>query len=400
MEKGIIGSLLNQPASESAGTGRKDIELQVKVIPPRECPRCGNGVLHRHGTVSKRRVLDAFVDGRWIYLSWIPLRLRCTRCRKTFLCRPAGVRPWSRLTDRAIRTMVEYSRRMSYTSTAELLQLDRHRVRRVILKYVEPNILPEQGQPVVLTLDELSFSRHDYMCMAGELAPTRRVLSLLDNDLMRTIEGYLRYLKDSGVVVEGFVIDMKDSWRKAVKRVFPQAKVVVDPFHVVQDANRRLDECRKIEQEAYKTDIPRYPLLKPREKLTPKQVQQLEGVRRKFPALYELYQLKEELRDILRERDVERAREKIYWWLVAADTASNAEGRVWANTIRSWREEILNLIYFTAQGRRYTNGYIEGKITVAKMIKRVGFGFRNRQSFLKRAFIGCCPRSVIPQLLT
>lgn len=289
---------------------------------------------------------------------------------------------------------------MNYTSTAEVLQLDRHRVRRVILKRVEPSILPEQGEPVVLTLDELSFRRHDYMCMAGELAPTRRVLSLLDNDLIRTIEGYLRQLKDSGVVVEAFVIDMKDSWRKAVKRVFPQAKVVVDPFHVVQDANRRLDECRKVEQDACKVSIPRYPLLKPREKLTPRQIQQLEWIRRKFPALYELYQLKEELRDVLRERDVERAREKIYWWLVAADTASNAEGRVWANTIRSWRQEILNLISFTAQGRRYTNGYIEGKITVVKMIKRLGFGFRNRQSFLKRAFIGCCPRNAIPQLLT
>ncbi|MBE3519255.1 MAG: hypothetical protein IMW97_03010 [Firmicutes bacterium] len=94
-------------------------------------------------------------------------------------------------------------------------------MKRVTLKRVDPNILPEQGEPVVLRLAELSFSWHDYMCMAGQLAPTRRVLSLLDNDLMRTIEGYLRHLKDSGVVVEAFVIDMKDPSRKLIKRVFP-----------------------------------------------------------------------------------------------------------------------------------------------------------------------------------
>lgn len=298
----------------------------MRVIPRKECPWCGNVGLHRHGTVPDRRVLDVFLGRRWVYVSWTPLRLRCPRCKKTFLSRPAGVRPWSRFPDRAVCTIVEYSRWMNYTSTAELLQLDRHRVRRVILRRVDPNILPEQGEPVVLTLDELSFSRHDYMCMAGELAPTRRVLSLLDNDLIRTIEGYLRHLKDSGVVVEAFVIDMKDPWRKLIKRVFPQAKVIVDPFHVVQDANRRLDECRKVEPDALKVSIPRYPLLKPREKLTPRQVQQLEWFRRKFPVLYELYQLKEESRDILREKDVDKGRERIYWWLIAAESASNAEG--------------------------------------------------------------------------
>jgi transposase len=73
---------------------------------------------------------------------------------------------------------------------------------------------------------------------------------------------------------------------------------------------------------------------------------------------------------------------------------------VWANTVRSWRQELLNLAYYTGQGRRYTNGYIEGKITLIKMVKRLGFGFRSRESFRKKAFVGCCPQAQIPQLLT
>lgn len=85
MEKGIIGSLLHQPAFESAGTGRKGIELQVKVIPPRECPRCGNGFLHRHGTASKRRVLDAFLDGHWVYLQLDAIALTVYAVREDVL---------------------------------------------------------------------------------------------------------------------------------------------------------------------------------------------------------------------------------------------------------------------------------------------------------------------------
>lgn len=110
MEKGTTGSLIHQPESQPTGIGGKEIELQVRVIPPKDCPRCGNLGLHRQGTVPKRRLLDVLLGGRWVHVSWTPLRLRCPRCKKTFLYRPAGVRPWSRFTDRATRTICSHRR--------------------------------------------------------------------------------------------------------------------------------------------------------------------------------------------------------------------------------------------------------------------------------------------------
>jgi transposase len=379
---------------------QKPLELRVKVRTLRKCPRCGHQGLHRHQLMPRRRVLHMFVAGRWVYLSWTPIRFRCPECGKTVTCGAEGVRRWARLSDEAVETLVRYSRRMNYGSVAELLELERQRVRRVLMKRVGTQILPEIGEPVVLTLDELSFRQQDYMCAVGELAPTKRILTLLENDLGRTIEGYLRALKNSGVIVEAFVIDMKDAWRKLVKRVFPEAKVIVDPFHVIQDANRRVDQARLIEQEASGYSISKYVLVKPKEKLTPKQAKELEWVRRKFPALHEIHLLKEDLRKVVRLQNESEVRQELSRWLINADSAANAEGRVWANTVRNWREELQNLAYYTGQGRRYTNGYIEGKITLVKMVKRLGFGFRNRESFLKKAFVGCCPKEQIPQLLT
>ena len=397
MKKGTTESLTHQSKSLMAP---KSLELRVRIQSFEKCPYCGFLKLHRHGVMKRRKALHALVAGRWVWLSWEPLRLKCPACRKTFTCGPDGVRRWARLSDMAAETVVLYSRRMNYSSAAELLGLDRQRVRRILLKRVGSGVMPEVGEPVVLTLDELSYRHQDYMCLVGELAPTKRALTVLDNDQVRTIEDYLWFLKKSGVVVEAFVIDMKDSWRKAIKRVFPEAKVIVDPFHVVQDANRRLDAARLIEQEGSGYAIPKYPLVKPREKLSPKQSQQLEWIKRKFPALFELYLLKEDLRDIVRANSKDRAEREISRWLINAQNAANAEGRVWANTIRSWRQELLNLAYYTEQGRRYTNGYIEGKITLVKMVKRLGFGFRSRESFRKKAFVGCCSHDQIPQLLT
>jgi transposase len=379
---------------------QRSLELQVKVRMRRRCPRCDHQGLHRHQLMPKRKVRHMFVAGRWVYLSWTPIRLRCPKCGKTVTCGAEGVRRWARLSDEAVEMLVKYSRRMNYGSVAELLDLKAHRVRRVLMKRVGTGILPETGEPVVLTLDELSYRHQDFMCAVGELAPTKRILTLLDNDLVRTIEGYLRALKDSGVTVEAFVIDMKDAWRKLVKRVFPEVKVIVDPFHVIQDANRRVDQARLIEQDGSGYSISKYVLVKPGEKLTPKQVKELEWIRRRFSALYEIYLLKEDLRKIVRLKNENEARQELSRWLINAESAANAEGQVWANTVRNWREELLNLAYYTGQGRRYTNGYIEGKITLVKMIKRLGFGFRNRESFLKKAFVGCCPKEQIPQLLT
>jgi transposase len=40
---------------------------------------------------------------------------------------------------------------------------------------------------------------------------------------------------------------MKEGLRKAAEAVFPLARVVIDPFHVIAGSNKRMDEARRIE---------------------------------------------------------------------------------------------------------------------------------------------------------
>ncbi len=109
-------------------------------------------------------------------------------------------------------------------------------------------------------------------CAVGELAPTKRILTLL------TRPGpYHRGLPKGSQRLRAlvFVIDMKDAWRKLVKRVFPEVKVI-DPFHVIQDATTGgVDQARLIEQDGSGYSISKYG--RPGEKLTPKQVKELES---------------------------------------------------------------------------------------------------------------------------
>ncbi|SMB90233.1 Transposase [Thermanaeromonas toyohensis ToBE] len=397
----ILQPILEEPQDPG------DIVLKVTVDPPEVCPVCNEGKLHRHGFLKEnqkpkeRRIRHAFLYSRWVILLWVPVRYKCYRCGKTYTLRPPGTSPWARFTKLGVQTVVYYAQRMSFTYAAQMLNLTPTRVIRLVDKYVQPNLpFDDTQEPIVLTLDELSFTGNDFVCMVGRLEPDKRPLTILEDVRTATIKAYLEELKKAGVKVEAVVIDMKDSWRKLIKAIFPSAKIIVDPFHVIQDANRRLDEARRIEQEASKEKIPRFPLIKAKERLTPRQQEALEKIKDKYPSLYELYQLKEDLRQILRMDRVEEAKAALSRWFINAECAENAEGRIWARTIKSWRSEILNLVRYTQQGRRYTNGYIEGKNTLSKMLKRLSFGFRNRIHFIKKIFLGCCPQNLIPQLLT
>jgi hypothetical protein len=61
-----------------------------------------------------------------------------------------------------------------------------------------------------------------------------------------------------------------------------KAHVIVDHFHVTQDANRRFDDARKIEQDAGKVEIPRKMFLVAKEKLSQKQRER----RSSFPSCF------------------------------------------------------------------------------------------------------------------
>ena len=97
---------------------------------------------------------------------------------------------------------------------------------------------------VFLGIDEHSFKHQELVHMVTEVKK-RRVLTILKDDRIATLKSFL--LNIPGDKVKEICIDMKEGLRKVAETVFPQAKVVVDPFHVIADSNRRMDEARRIE---------------------------------------------------------------------------------------------------------------------------------------------------------
>ena len=74
----------------------------------------------------------------------------------------------------------------------------------------------------------------------------------------------------------------------------------VEPFHVIADANKRMDEARRIEQEVHprKVRIPKKIFLVGRERLSEDKRRKLDGLLQKYPCLKGFYWAKEKIRQL------------------------------------------------------------------------------------------------------
>ncbi len=143
------------------------------------------------------------------------------------------------------------------------------------------------------------------------------MLGILRDDRIATLEEFLA--KIAGDKVKEVCIDMKEALRKLAEKMFPLAKVVVDPFHVIADSNKRMDEARRIEQDVYrkrKAQIPKKVFLIGRDKLSEEKRQRVDELLDRYPGLKGFYWAKEKIRELYHQMTREEATKLVtHRWL-------------------------------------------------------------------------------------
>ena len=113
---------------------------------------------------------------------------------------------------------------------------------------VAPDFIQGEDE-IYLGIDEHSF-RHQGLVHTVTEVKKRRVLGILRDDRIATLKEFLSKIPEDKT--KEVCIDMKEGLREASERLFPLARVILDPFHVIADSNKRMDEARRIEQDAYR----------------------------------------------------------------------------------------------------------------------------------------------------
>jgi transposase len=169
-------------------------------------------------------------------------------------------------------------------------------------------------------------------------------------------------------------VDMWGGFPKVIEKVFPNAVVIIDRFHVMKAVNSNLNTIRK--QSRIKVKNNKFILLKNGIDLSDEENEKLELILKQSERLRLAYELKESFRAIYESKlTVEEGKTKIELWIDKAR-------KIYCNAITTIANHIEGICnYFL---NRTTSGVMEGINNKSKLIKRRAYGFVNFDNFRMR----------------
>ena len=247
--------------------------------------------------------------------------------------------------------------------------------------------MTHRGYPLVkvLGLDEVAPHKgHGNFRLIISAPEAGYVLDVLKDRKKETLDAWFAARgPDWCAAVEVCCADMWDAYHASAHAHLPNARPVVDRFHVMKNLNDAVTQARRVIQKQAAPDTQsqlkgsRWLLVKNRENLSETEKLKLDAMLVASPLLHQCYQLKEDFRAWFNAPHSRvTAASQLDAWLLSVAASGLQALQAFTQTLGNWRESILN--YFDG---RYTNGFAEGVNLKIKLINRRAYGYRNFESF-------------------
>ena len=363
---------------------------QVKAV----CPRCQIPSTHLHQNHGYY-VRDLSLMGRLVLLKVNRRQFKCTTCGKPFSEELDFVGKHRKHTDRFAEMIVQQVIHSDLHNVGQQNDLTDDEVWSIVEYISKKKLVIDLTGLQRLGMDEIALHKgeNNYITILVDLdrrVPVGFVCSRKHKDIKEALKGWGKAVLNQIIEVS---IDLSGNYRGLVQKMMPDANIIADRFHVMKLVGEELNKTIIKEKKAAVAmpDTPekmrlkqalkqsKYAILKPEESLTERQRLKLEEVKQVSPLLAAMHQQKEAFRNIFETaQDWSEGTFKLLDWLVDAETNfANSVG-----TIKRWLGEITG--YFD---NRTTSGAVEGINNRLKLIKRLGYGFRNFENFTLRCLI-------------
>lgn len=392
-----IASILALQGFKVGTVYTKENELFIHVSSLRmtaDCTSC-NKRTNRIFEHKQRLIKHGIVEDKLISLKIQYRRFLCRRCGKVFTEKLPSI-DLKRTSTHGRQVIINNLSQQSFQKTAQQFSISSTSVNRYLLegfaKYQPDWEGNEKG--LSIGIDEHSFRGHDMVTTITNLSK-RKLAAILKDDSQKIVSGYLSNLPiNVKERISEVCMDMRFGFRTVVEKELPDAKIVVDPFHVVSAANNTIDELRRVllATRDWHPKIRRL-LLKNKENLTFNEDLKLIEVfeyLRKFPSLEIAWRAKEKLRDMYHSKDKNEATHKFNLVLTYLSDTDSHYLKVFRGTLERWKEYILN--HFD---NRTTNAFTEGCHTKIKLTKRMSYGFRNVNNYIAKMMLAFIPLAVL-----
>ena len=368
------------------------IEIQAKLdYPAPSCPHChGKMIKYDFQKPSKNPLLEQ--AGMPTLLRLKKRRFQCKNCRRITVAKTSIVQKNCQISN-LVRQKVSQllTEKMSLTDIARRLRVSTSTVYRKLDQFSFKEHFDKL--PRVMSWDEFGFKK-------GELAFVEtKLITILDNHRQTTIRNYfLKYPLEDRQKVQFITMDMSGAYIPLAHRLFPNAKIVLDRFHIIQHLGRAFlktriaimnqfdkkslpyralkNHWRLFQKDSRKLSLNSFYSKTLRQTLAPHEVVAKTLVfSKELTDYYTLYQL---LLFHFQEKRVDE-----FFELIEENRSKvNHYFQTVFRTFLRHKQYIKN-----ALETDYSNAKLEATNKLIKDIKRLGFGFRNFINFKKRVFI-------------
>lgn len=314
----------------------------------------------------------------------------------------------NRISDQTVEIILKDLKRYSNTfaEVAERYGLTTRGVVKIFDRYCQ---MKRNRLPRVLCIDEIYFSRarkKKYILILLNFK-NRAVIDVLKDRDKHTIASYLSNIpREERGRVEYVSIDMNENYRDVIRIYLRKATVIADSFHVVKHVCKVLDNCRKRIMrrfEYHKKSDEYYTLKYYSHLLFDREVSYERKKNRHFryytseneildmmllidPLLKKAYTLVQKYLSFNKRNyngDLEAVRNDLTALINDYRLAVNEDFHNLAATLENWKEEII-ASFSIVNGKRVSNGPIEGRNSLAKKVLKLANGYSNFQRFRNR----------------
>ena len=306
----------------------------------------------------------------------IRTRYRCSECKSMITPQLSFLDEKRRATHRLIQQVRKRCLDRTFTQLAEDTGVVVNTIKNITLDFVEELERDIKFEtPTIMGIDELKLMG-TYRCVITNLA-MNSLYDMLPERTQDTLIPYVAKLSDAEKV-EWICSDMWRPFKKSFRLHLPNAKLVIDKFHVVRMASEALDTERKALPSSLDRDARlnmkkhlRWILLRRPNSLTEDQQRILGNLEKWHPEFKEAYDLKEQFYNIYEATTKDDAIQRFHEWESSIPKYLKSFRDV-AKTVNNNFEDIFT--YWDAP-IRITNAYTEGHNGITRVANRMGRGY-------------------------
>ena len=363
------------------------------------CPICGcinENTIIKKGTRNSLIKINKHAE-LTTYLDLTKQRYKCKNCKKKFYATTTEVDYRCHISKQVKLSVLNLAKEsISKYLIAKLNNVSDNTVQSIFDTVFYNDTIYKDYLPKAICIDEFTFKKKTYAFNICNAKNGKTVDLILDRTTSNLDKYFSHYTEKARKRVKFVVMDMYSPYVELIKKWFPNAKIIIDLFHIVQLLTKSLNKTRinvMNENKDVRNKFKNYwrLVLKSRFDLDTGSwkkfrcfknmmtevdvVDYLLSKDKIFENSYDLYQ------DILYHLQYRNYKgfEKVIN-IEHKDISKQMQRTL--STLRKYSKYIKNTLEYS-----YSNGVMERNNNTCKLIKRISFGFRNFQNMKSRILI-------------